>query len=96
MAERTKNQFVYSERLWDDPTNETDIERVNIRPRKLIGLLSFGQFNQGKNPNFFNSKKHENLIEIYFEFYIHIQARYQNSGVTDSISKNPMIPCIIH
>lgn len=34
MAERTRNQFIYSERSWAGPMNETDIERVNIRPRK--------------------------------------------------------------
>lgn len=45
MAERTGDQFIYSERLWANPTTELDIEieRVNIRPRKLyfIGLLNF-------------------------------------------------------
>lgn len=35
MAERTRDQFIYSDRSWANPTTEIDIERVNIRPRKL-------------------------------------------------------------
>lgn len=36
MAERAKNQFIYYERSWDwdTSTNERNVERANIRPRK--------------------------------------------------------------
>lgn len=41
MAERTKNQSIYSEEScseesWANPTSEIDNERVNIRPRKFL------------------------------------------------------------
>lgn len=36
MAERTRDQFIYSENSWANPTTKIDIERVNIRPRKFL------------------------------------------------------------
>lgn len=36
-----RNQFIYSEGSWTNPTTEIDMERVNIRPRKRI--VSFGK-----------------------------------------------------
>jgi len=36
MAKRTKRQSIYSERSWVNPTNEVNIERVNIRPRRFL------------------------------------------------------------
>lgn len=54
MAEQTRNQFIYSysdsERSWASPKTEIDIERVNIRPRKVyfIELINFGRFNMIK------------------------------------------------
>lgn len=41
MAERTRNQFSYSERSWTDPSDERDLERVNIRPRKPYDVLRY-------------------------------------------------------
>lgn len=39
MAEQTGYQFIYSERSWANATTELDIERVNIRLRKLYFIL---------------------------------------------------------
>lgn len=36
MAKRTRDQLIYSERECANPTTEIDIERVNIRLRKLL------------------------------------------------------------
>lgn len=36
MAERTRDQFIYSEKWEANSTAEIDIERVNIRPREFL------------------------------------------------------------
>jgi hypothetical protein len=51
MAEPTRDQFIYSEKFSTNDRTEIEIERVNIRPRKLyfIGLLNLGQSNPIKS-----------------------------------------------
>lgn len=44
MAERTRNQFIYSERSWTDPSDKPDLDRVNIRPRQPYDVLEYSLF----------------------------------------------------
>lgn len=63
MAERTENQFIYSKKSRANPTTEIEIERVNIRPRKLsfLELLNLG--------NTIGAKQNKDLLEHYKKQY---------------------------
>ena len=43
MAERTRDQFIYSDRSWANPTTEIDIERVSPAKAFFSFLLNLGQ-----------------------------------------------------